>query len=81
MDGVYEARRTAVGMAAQVAQGNADEFDLLLRGYLDDAFMRRCALSALVALATSAVSLAVFASGNDTEYFTRLAERMVVHGE
>lgn len=77
---IHESRRTAVGMAAQVAQGNVDEFDLLLRGYVNDTCDVECRVAALMMLASSAVSLAVFASGNDPEFFTRMAERMVAHG-
>ena len=77
---IHESRRTAVGMAAQVAKGNTDEFDLLLRGYVNDTCDVECRVAALMMLASSAVSLAVFASGNDPEFFTRMAERMVAHG-
>ena len=82
---IGESRRTAIGMAAQLARGNVDEYDLLFSGYVndacDDACGGNCRVVALVALATSAVSLAVFASGNSPEFFTRVAERMAHHGE
>lgn len=82
---LHESRRTAVGMAAQFARRNEDEFDLLLSNYIEDACdggrTCECRLVALIELASSAVQLAVFTSRDNAEFFTRLAEEMAVRGE
>ena len=71
---VAVARRAAVGMAAQVAQGNHDEYKLMMHMYLLD-----CAAlgipqgPALGLLANVAIGLAVFAHDSDVEWFQSTA--------
>ena len=74
MSEVLLARRAAVGMAAQVAQGNAEEFALLMRMYVEDAAALGVPQgAALGLLANVSIGLAVLAHGSDVEWFQNTA--------
>jgi acyl-coenzyme A thioesterase PaaI-like protein len=73
------ARRAAVGLAAQVAQGNEDEFTLLMKFYVTDA--RELGITqgpALALLAQTAIGLAVLAHKADVEWFQGVATELAV---
>lgn len=74
------ARRTAVGMAAQVASGNDDEANLLLHLYLKETHAAGVMIPvALVALVKTLISMGVAVAGEDaTEVFARMASSIVM---
>lgn len=77
--GVAIARRAAVGMAAHVAQGNAEEYQLMMRMYLaecDDLGIPQG--PALGLLANVAIGLAVLAHDHDAEWFQSTAIKLAV---
>jgi hypothetical protein len=66
-------------MAAQVAQGNLGEYDLLMRMYLEDA--EKVGLPqgpAFALLANVAIGLAVLAHGSDAQWFQTTARLLAV---
>jgi len=74
------ARKTAVGMAAQVAAGNSREADLLLTMYLKDAHQEGIIPPlALMAMVKTLTSMAVAVLGDDAaDRFSELASNMTV---
>ena len=73
------ARRTAVGMCAQIAQGRDDEANELMAGFFSEATEAGYTLvQGLVALVRMLTALAVAASENDSEWFLDLAQRLAV---
>lgn len=73
------ARRSAVGMAAQVAQGNAEEFALLMNIYLQDAIgLGLPKGTALGLLANVSIGLAVQAHSSDVDWFYKAARSLAV---
>lgn len=77
--GVLAARRAAVGMAAHVAQGNTEEYKLMMRMYLEE-----CAElgipqgPAFGILANVAIGLAVSAHDHDVDWFQSTAINLAV---
>lgn len=74
------ARRTAVGMAAQVASGNDSEANLLLHLYLRETHADGVIVPvALVALVKTLTSMSVAVAGEDAEgVFARMASSIVM---
>jgi hypothetical protein len=76
---VMLARRAACGLAAQVAQGNAEEFSLLMRLYVEEAAEAGVPQGpALGLLANVAIGLAVLAHDSDVEWFQETAMTLAV---
>lgn len=74
------ARRTAVGMSAQVASGNDDEANLLLHLYLKETHADGVLIPvALVALVKTLVSMSVAVAGEGAgDVFARMASNIVM---
>lgn len=74
------ARRTAVGMAAQLAAGNDDEANLLLHLYLRETHAAGVMLPvALVSLVKTLTSMSVAVAGDEAvETFARMASTIVM---
>jgi transposase len=81
------ARRTAVGMCAQIAEGREAEATMLQRSFIDEAALIGVPVChALMALAHAAIGVAVAASTDDreeagAEWFRTVAGNLAVrHG-